>query len=468
MRLRLGTCARLAAFMIVLGAAGADVAAQPPADDTAALRRQVLARFEVVPLRTGVALIGRSRDRRFEIVDGLVLDNGSPLSGAELRQRLGADAALVLRLSYLDNAALRTLFAPAPVAPSAPAAAPAASPPPPEPPPVLPVPTPAPPSVAGPPPAAPPDPAPPARTYRRSGARLAFGKDVMVAEDEEVTDSVVALGGRIRVAGRVRDEIVAVGGDVELLPTADVRGDITAVGGRVTIAPGARHTGRIHHPITADWPEWSWPLFGWSRLDLSTSRWLTLAGTLTRVGLLAAAVSLVVLLGRTRVGRIEAAASAAPLKAGAIGFGLQVLFVPVLVLVSLVLAITIVGLPFVAVVIPLALVTMFLAMLLGFTSLAHALGGWTARRLGWDATPAVWVAVLGVLLIVLPTVLSRLVGVAPEALRAGAVALLVIGTAVEYVAWTVGLGAAAMTGLGRWATAPPPIPPPVGAEPAVL
>ena len=74
-------------------------------------------------------------------------------------------------------------------------------------------------------------PAAPTRTYRRTGVRLAFGKSVTVAEDEEVTDGVVALGGHIRIAGRVRDEVVAIGGDVELLPTADVRGDITAIGG---------------------------------------------------------------------------------------------------------------------------------------------------------------------------------------------------------------------------------------------
>ena len=62
-----------------------------------------------------------------------------------------------------------------------------------------------------------------------------------------MTEAVIAVGGNIRIAGRVREEVVALGGDVELLPTAEVRGDITALGGRVSIAPGARHAGAVHH-----------------------------------------------------------------------------------------------------------------------------------------------------------------------------------------------------------------------------
>jgi hypothetical protein len=459
---------RLVTVLLVCAAVSAAPAhAQAPsADDLETLRRDALARFEVMPLRQGIALVGRGRDRRVEIVDGLVLDGGAPLSGAELRARLGADAAVALRLSYLDNAALRTLFAPPAPAPVSPAvASPPIAPPAP--------PAPAPPHGTGidtppPGPAAPPAPST-TRVYRRTGARIAVGKSITVEEDEEVADAVVAIGGRIRIAGRVRDDVVAIGGSVELLPTADVRGDITALGGTVTVAPGARHSGAVHHAV-GDWPRgWGGPLFAGSWLDLGgAARWLTLAGTLTRVGLLAVAVALVMIVASGRISRIGAAAAASPLRAGAIGFGLQVLFVPALIVLSLVLAITIVGLPFVAVVIPVALVTMFLAMLLGFASLAHVVGGWAARRLGWDAPAAVWLAVLGLALIVLPTVLSRLVGVAPDALRAGAFALLAIGTVVEYVAWTIGLGAAAMTGLGRWATTPPPLPVPVDAAPSVL
>jgi hypothetical protein len=462
MRQRQVTIRRLAAALLCAALAAPALAAQGAEDaEHDALRRQVLARFEVMPLREGVALVGRSRDRRVEIVDGLVLDAGAPLSGAELRERLGADAGLVLRLSYLDNVTLRRLFVAAPAPPAAPVPAPQPPPPPvavarPEPPATpSPVETPAPPATS--------------RVYRRSGARIAIFKSVSVAEDEEVTEDVVAIGGRVRIAGRVRDEVVAIGGDVELLPTADVRGDITALGGEVTIAPGARHAGTVDRVAFGGWFGSAWPAIGWSWVDLSgAARWLTLAGTVTRVALLALAMSIVVLVARARVGRIAAAAATAPLRAGLIGIALQVLFVPALVVVSIGLAITIIGIPFVAVVVPLAIAAMFVTMLLGFTSLAHTLGGWAADRLGWEHPPAVWMAVLGLALIVLPTLLSRLVGVAPDALRAVALGLLALGTLVEYVAWTIGLGAAAMTGLGRWSTAPPPLPVPTYEAPSAL
>ena len=55
--------------------------------------------------------------------------------------------------------------------------------------------------------------------------------------------------------------------------------------------------------------------------------------------------------------------------------------------------------------------------------------------------------------------LSRMIGVAPEPLRFAAFGLLMAGVALEFVIWTMGLGAAMMTGFGRWSTVPPPVPP---------
>lgn len=423
----------------------------PPAD--AELRRQVTARFDVVPLKQGVALSGATADRRVEIDNGVVMAGGVPLSGAELRQRLGADAALVLRLSYLDNAALHRLFAPPPVAPapSVPSVVPEA-------PRAAQVPAaPVPPS----PPAAAPAPIPPpGPTFRRTGARLALGKSIVVASDEEVTEAVVALGGDVRIEGRVRDNVVVLGGDLDLSPTAEVRGDLTVLGGDLRLAPGARHTGQVHHGVAGRFPDWRWPAFGWSRLDMGpAARVVSLAGTLARILLLALAVVVIAFVARGPVTRVGAAASASPLRAGVIGLVTQVLFVPVLVIGAVILAVTIVGIPFVAVLVPLAVLALFAAMLLGFTSLALRLGQAVAARAGWTAGPAVAAAMLGLGVIVLPTVVARLVGLAPESARVATMVLFGLGALVEYVAWTIGLGAAVMTGLGRWSVTPPPLPP---------
>ena len=97
-----------------------------------------------------------------------------------------------------------------------------------------------------------------------------------------------------------------------------------------------------------------------------------------------------------------------------------------------------------------------LALLLGFTAVACRTGEWIEDRFGWRGHSAVLATVLGLLLIVGPTMLSRMLGFAPFP---GAFALLVSGLVFEYIMWTIGLGAALMTGFGRWSTSPPPVPP---------
>lgn len=452
----------LVALSAVISVRAAEQPAAPASDS--ALRREVEARFDVVPLRDGIALAGRSADRRIEIDRGVVLSRGVPLSGEELRRRFGPDADLVLRLSYLDNDTLRRLFADPPPAASATAAAPA--------PPVAPPPapvaarsTPATPAAPAVPPVFDrPSPAEAQPVFHRTGARLGVAKPIVVAADEEVTDGVFSLGGSVRIEGRVRDGVVVIGSDLTLAPTADVRGDLTVIGGTLSIADGARHTGAVHRAEGAAWPRWSWPTVGWSWFEPGgAASWLPLAGTTTRILLLAIAMAALAFFARGRVTRIGAAAVASPVRAGLVGLAAQAIFVPALIVVAIVMAITIVGLPFVAVVVPLAVLAMLATMVLGFTSLAARLG---QQLTGNDTVVAV---LAGLVIIVLPTFLARLAGVGPEALRAVTVALLVVGTLVEYLAWTVGLGAAVMTGLGRWAVVPPPVPPPTSmpGEPAI-
>lgn len=471
---------------LLSAAISARAAEQPAPAADAALRREVESRFDVVPLKDGVALAGRTVDRRIEIDNGVILSQGMPLSGAELRRRFGADADLVLRLSYLDNAALRRVFAPATVPDARPPLSVAAPPTPPGPltapdtpagPAVPPEKPQAAPPVAPTPPVAPSTPgapdAPPAPSpvFHRTGARIGVAKAIVVAVDEEVTDGVFSLGGAVRIEGRVRDNVVVVGNDLELTATADVRGDLTLVGGELRIAEGARHAGAVHRATGSPWAQLAWPTIGWSWFGPGRSAsWLPLAGTTLRILLLGFAMAVLAVVARSRVARIGAAAVASPLRAGLVGVAAQLLFVPALIVLALVLAITIVGLPFVAVLVPLAVLTMLATMLLGFTSLAGRLGDAFTGGPATATNDAVAAALVGLAIIVLPTFLSRLVGIGPDALSVVAMALLVVGTAVEYVAWTVGLGAAILTGLGRWSTVPPPLSPVSGTvmEPSAI
>src|SRR5262249_11500977 len=184
-------------------AAGERGAAQstsaPRADE--ALRRQIERRFDVLPLRDGIALRPkgpRSTVRSIEITDGIIAIDGTPASGAELREKHRADAELVLRLASLDPDTRRAIAG--------------VTPPPPPPPSV-----PTPPAEAA--PAAPPKPSDvpsPPRT-RRSNERVRIGGRVVVDADEVVSE-VVLIGGTARIDGQVNGDVAIIGGRADPRP----------------------------------------------------------------------------------------------------------------------------------------------------------------------------------------------------------------------------------------------------------
>jgi hypothetical protein len=130
----------------------------------------------------------------------------------------------------------------------------------------------------------------------------------------------------------------------------------------------------------------------------------------------------------------------------------------VLIIGSIALTLTIIGIPLLVLLLPLTLIASLAALLLGFTALACRLGEWIEDRLGLRFHSALTATALGLLVIVGPSLLSRALGVAPEPVRYSAFGLLVAGGAVEFVVWTIGLGATLMTGFGRRALTPPPLP----------
>lgn len=457
--MRTWTLALVAAASVWQGPAEAQTGTADAADTTA-LRQQIDRRFEVLLLTDRIVLRPRSAAegvRSIEIAGATIAIDGAPATGAEVQEKLGADADAVLRLSYLDTAQVRALFSPVVALPQSPGSLP------------LPSPTPSDPAAApiGPAPPAPPV-TPPRRPTRR-GDQVRIGGGVSIDEDEVVTGDVVAIGGSVRVNGEVRGEVVAVGGSVDLGPRSVVTRDIVVVGGTLRRADGSRVEGRVHEVSIGeiDFGNWRWGAspFAWPWFG----RTVALMSTLGRIAILCVLAVLVMLLGREYVERASARAIAEPLKAGVIGLLAQLLFLPVLILTIVILVVTIVGIPLLLL-LPFALLGLAIIALLGFTAIAYRVGQLVGGRFGWSLSGPYAATILGVLVVVSPLLLARLLALIGGPIVPMTLALGVIAFLVEYVAWTIGFGAVALARLNRPG---PPVavvaaPPPVIPEPGTM
>ena len=326
--------------------------------------------------------------------------------------------------------------------------------------------------------------------------RVAFGSTVRVGEDEVVNDIVsiggdvkvdgqvrgdaVAVGGEAKINGRVTGEVVAIGGNVELGPDAEVWGDIVTVGGRVRREDGASVLGEVSEVA---WDDFDWS-FGDDWFDGWDGYWFPRVGDrppFFRLGkvfefvqsiiftvLLIALSGLVLLVAPKGVSRVRAAASSDLWLMFAVGLGVEVFFLPVLILVSLLLTVTVIGIPFAILLWPAALIGLTAAFVFGYTGSAAAAGDWCRRRFqgaGQIAAGSFGALALGVLTIQAIALVADLLGFLglPWFFRA---MFRVPGVLICYLAWTIGLGAVFMTRFGRTdygvasASALPTTPPP--------
>ncbi|MBA2604233.1 MAG: hypothetical protein H0U94_11670 [Acidobacteria bacterium] len=426
-----------AVFVLTLVSAVQIASAQPPPDDRGALRAQIEERFDVVPLTGGIALRPRKpmQDvRLIEITEGTVLINGSPVTGRELRERLGRDADAILQLSYLTPDAARVPVEP----PEATADAQV------EPEPL----------EAPSPPAAPIPPVPPIQDGRHSsGDRVRIFGNVSVGADEVISGQAVAVLGSVRVDGEVADQVVAVLGSVTLGPKALVRGDVVSIGGRVHRSEGSQIRGNVTEVSVADpnvhlnFP----PLAGWSSPHLPSgfSAVPRLIGTTFRLLLLVMLVSIAFVVARRTVEASAQRVSDSPVQSTLVGVVAQLLLIPALVLTVIVLAISIVGIPLLLLV-PFAILVLILLALAGFSGTVYAVGQRTRRKMGLTNTPPFVDILMGVLVILLPILLARLVAFAGWPLGPLGMLLVAIGVAVEFLAWSSGFGAVLTNGFTRW------------------
>jgi hypothetical protein len=241
--------------------------------------------------------------------------------------------------------------------------------------------------------------------------------------------------------------VVAVGGVMALGPKAQVANNVVVVGGPLRRDPGARIGGRVQTVGlgSMNFGDWRWGanplgLFWGSMVGAA----FALVFTLTRLAILCLLAALVVLFGRSYMERAADHAATETVKAGAIGFLAQLLFLPVLVITIVVLVMTIIGIPLLLL-LPFVFLGLGVVGVIGFTAVGYRLGQLFLARMGWSADNPYTTAIAGIVLVMSPLLVARLLGlVVPFTFGLG-----LIGMLLEYVAWTVGFGAVALTRFGR-------------------
>jgi len=295
---------------------------------------------------------------------------------------------------------------------------------------------------------------------------LAFGGNVRV--DGEVEQDAVSIGGSVRVNGRVGGEVVAVGGSVHLGPDSEVEGDVTSVGGRVERAEGARVGGRVSEVEMSrggfgpgSWGPGRW---GWERsVSDRMERLGDVFGAVVCLVVLILLVGLVTVVARGPVERVAAKSARDPWRSLLAGLLIEVLFVPAILL----LIISIVG----CLVIPVVVAMLLVGLFLGIAGVAVTVGRWCEGRFGWQLKGLFVSALVGLTAIHVWTLFATGLDAVSGLLWVPSAILWVFGLALQFVAWTIGLGAVWLTRFGAGPAAPaaaalPPPAPPVGhAEP---
>ena len=380
----------------------------------AGLRDRVVMRFDIVALQQGVALVPReagSTVRMIQVVDGVVTVDGVSLTGGQLRDRLGADADLVLQVSYMDREQQSALVSGGTGGAGA---------------------------TFDPPPAAG-APAAVERSEVRRGDIIRFGDEVTVGRNERVEGDVVVFGDSADIDGEVTGDVTVFGDELRLGPDAIVRGDVNAIGGNLDREDGAQVEGDVNEVGRGRGTMRGNMNVPGMFFDSMWSRLWGVGATVLRLTVLVLVGLIIVAFGRNAVERIGGRIAATPVRAGLIGLAAEVLFLPVTVLTVVVLAVSIVGIPLL-VLVPFAILLVMLVGLVGFIALAHHVGGRLSAKFGWSAPSPYASVAIGVLAVGTLTVIGRLGGLAGGFFLGAP--LTGIGYLAEYVAWTVGFGAA--------------------------
>jgi hypothetical protein len=290
----------------------------------------------------------------------------------------------------------------------------------------------------------------------RDGVHLRVLRDYYLSANATATEPIVIIGGSATIDGKTDDDVVVIGGTLRVGPKAVIGGDIVTVGGEAIIDPEAQVRGKVDEAVVV-WPDFNVD-FGWLR---SRRGWWPVAAfgaTLFRLGLVLT-VSLLLTVVAPGWIRSMAVRASSVLSAGLLGAAVEVVFVPALIAVVMVLLISIVGIPLIGA-IPVILAAGALVWVGGFAAVAVALGARLRGRSVATSSSPVADLVVGFTAVTALTIIAHFMSLGsawmgPLGWMVGAA-----GFALEYVAWTIGLGAALSSLFVRGPVMPPRLPAP--------
>jgi hypothetical protein len=288
------------------------------------------------------------------------------------------------------------------------------------------------------------------------GVHFRMLRSYHLAADATAHEPIVVVGADATIDGRTDDDVVVIGGTLRLGPKAVVGGDVVTVGREAVIDPAATVRGKVDTTAVrlpnVDW-DFGLPMGSWRA-------WWPLAAlsaTILRLSLVLI-VSLLLTIVVPEWVRAMGVRASSVFGSGLLGVAAEILFVPALVVVVVGLAVSIVGIPLLGA-IPFALALGALAWTGGFAAVASCLG---ARLRGSSierSSSLVTDLLIGFIAISGLTLLAHVIAVGAGWTTPLGWMVRAAGVAVEYVAWTIGLGAA-LSGRFIRPRSTPPMPAP--------
>jgi hypothetical protein len=281
--------------------------------------------------------------------------------------------------------------------------------------------------------------------HRGDGARILLLKDYRLPAGETAHGPVIVLGGTATIDGHADDDVLVLGGRVRVGPAAVIDGDVVSVGGEAHVDPQARVHGGVDATVVR-FPDIDG---NWGPMPRGWFAGAALVATVFRLLLVLIVASMLTLVAPGLVRRIAWRASEGMASSAAIGLACQVAFIPAVVIVVIALAISIVGIPLIGAM-PFLIGAAGLAGTAGFTAVAARVGARVRGTTVEDSHALFIDMVIGFALISALSLFARFAALGilwdnPVTWSVSAAGLL-----IEYLVWTIGIGAACASLLAGW------------------